>query len=523
MERSACRIFTLIGPAGVGKSRLVQDFLDRVDGMAAVARGRALSYGEGITYWPLVEILIQLGVEPTDVIRSSRRTRSWPPAPSSSGSPRNVPGHRPRRPALGGATVPRPGRARRRLVARTPDLPPLCCTPGASGRPAGLGRREAGRRRSCSTHFRWAMPRRSRSRFSRTSTSNPRREPESSRPPRNPLFIEEMALLARDADGTWRCRRRSRRSSRHDSTRWASASVRSSIAARSRGGLPSRRRHRTRWGRVTTTSPRICSRSSAGSRATSPNADPGRRRVPFSPSPDPRRRLRLASEGGRAQLHERFADWLEAHGDSTSRRRSSATTSSRRRACAPSSKSTTRAPQSSQRVRAGTSRPPDERRSSGRISTRRARSSSGRSSSFPTPGNAGACFPCCCTRSRRAATRRSVRGWRSSRTATRPIAPSRRSSVVSGPSMADAESEHRRLDAAYRVLDEAGDELGLVFARRRVPSCSGVPANRARRTRRTGAPTSGRVEVAATSSCRGSPGFLLTAWMTPRAWTSWKR
>ena len=35
--------------------------------------------------------------------------------------------------------------------------------------------------------------------------------------------------------------------------------------------------------------------------------------------------------------------------------------------------------------------------------------------------------------------------------------------VVSGPSMADAESEHRRLDAAYRVLDEAGDELGLVF------------------------------------------------------------
>ena len=76
VERSACRIFTLIGAAGVGKSRLVQDFLDRVDGMAAVARGRALSYGEGITYWPLVEILIQLGVEPTDVIRSSRRTRS---------------------------------------------------------------------------------------------------------------------------------------------------------------------------------------------------------------------------------------------------------------------------------------------------------------------------------------------------------------------------------------------------------------------------------------------------------------
>ena len=38
---------------------------------ATVARGRALSYGEGITYWPLVEILIQLGVEPAEAIRSS--------------------------------------------------------------------------------------------------------------------------------------------------------------------------------------------------------------------------------------------------------------------------------------------------------------------------------------------------------------------------------------------------------------------------------------------------------------------
>jgi class 3 adenylate cyclase len=68
---STCRLFTLIGPAGIGKSRLVADFLESVDGVADVARGRALSYGEGITYWPLVEMLIQLGVEPSDVIGSS--------------------------------------------------------------------------------------------------------------------------------------------------------------------------------------------------------------------------------------------------------------------------------------------------------------------------------------------------------------------------------------------------------------------------------------------------------------------
>ena len=69
---SSCRLFTLIGPAGIGKSRLVANFLEHVvDGSATVAGGRALSYGEGITYWPLVEMLVQLGVEPSEAIRSS--------------------------------------------------------------------------------------------------------------------------------------------------------------------------------------------------------------------------------------------------------------------------------------------------------------------------------------------------------------------------------------------------------------------------------------------------------------------
>jgi class 3 adenylate cyclase len=71
VDRRTCRLVTLIGPAGVGKSRLVHDFLDRVGATATATRGRALSYGEGITYWPLVEILLQLGVDPPLVIRSS--------------------------------------------------------------------------------------------------------------------------------------------------------------------------------------------------------------------------------------------------------------------------------------------------------------------------------------------------------------------------------------------------------------------------------------------------------------------
>ena len=66
-----CRLFTLLGPAGIGKSRLVADFLERVGDTADVLRGRCLSYGEGITYWPLVEILLAIGVEPDSVIGTS--------------------------------------------------------------------------------------------------------------------------------------------------------------------------------------------------------------------------------------------------------------------------------------------------------------------------------------------------------------------------------------------------------------------------------------------------------------------
>jgi class 3 adenylate cyclase/predicted ATPase len=52
-------LVTVMGAAGVGKSRLADDFLaSLVD--ARVVRGRCLSYGDGITFWPLVEILVQL-------------------------------------------------------------------------------------------------------------------------------------------------------------------------------------------------------------------------------------------------------------------------------------------------------------------------------------------------------------------------------------------------------------------------------------------------------------------------------
>ena len=45
----------MLGVAGVGKSRLVRELVGELAGQALVARGRCLPYGEGITFWPLLE------------------------------------------------------------------------------------------------------------------------------------------------------------------------------------------------------------------------------------------------------------------------------------------------------------------------------------------------------------------------------------------------------------------------------------------------------------------------------------
>jgi class 3 adenylate cyclase/tetratricopeptide (TPR) repeat protein len=63
-ERS-CHLFTILGPAGVGKSRLAAEFLASL-GETLVVRGRCLPYGEGITYWPVVEVVKQLPATETE-------------------------------------------------------------------------------------------------------------------------------------------------------------------------------------------------------------------------------------------------------------------------------------------------------------------------------------------------------------------------------------------------------------------------------------------------------------------------
>jgi hypothetical protein len=64
-----CELMTVIGDAGVGKSRLVAEALAGVE--ARVVRGRCLPYGEGITYWPVVEVVKQVAVLPSDAVAAA--------------------------------------------------------------------------------------------------------------------------------------------------------------------------------------------------------------------------------------------------------------------------------------------------------------------------------------------------------------------------------------------------------------------------------------------------------------------
>ena len=67
--QARCELVTVVGDAGVGKSRLVAEALAAVE--ARVVRGRCLPYGEGITYWPVVEVVKQLAVLPSDPVAAA--------------------------------------------------------------------------------------------------------------------------------------------------------------------------------------------------------------------------------------------------------------------------------------------------------------------------------------------------------------------------------------------------------------------------------------------------------------------
>jgi class 3 adenylate cyclase/tetratricopeptide (TPR) repeat protein len=59
-SQRCCRTVTVVGSPGVGKTRLVSEFVRWARPHATVIVGRCLPYGEGITFWPLVQALREL-------------------------------------------------------------------------------------------------------------------------------------------------------------------------------------------------------------------------------------------------------------------------------------------------------------------------------------------------------------------------------------------------------------------------------------------------------------------------------
>jgi class 3 adenylate cyclase/tetratricopeptide (TPR) repeat protein len=57
----ACRLVTVLGEAGVGKTRLVSELVAEVGESAKIVSGRCLPYGDGITFWPVAELIRTLG------------------------------------------------------------------------------------------------------------------------------------------------------------------------------------------------------------------------------------------------------------------------------------------------------------------------------------------------------------------------------------------------------------------------------------------------------------------------------
>jgi class 3 adenylate cyclase/tetratricopeptide (TPR) repeat protein len=243
-ERTS-HLFTLLGSAGVGKSRLVGEFLDGPLGTATVLRGRCLSYGEGITFFPLAEVIHQaadiLEGEPPAAARSkleallagsteSERVASlvaglfgWGPPGCDGGRllgrpegprtprPRTAGRGGLRRHPLGGADDAGPDRTPRRLDTRRGRPPRLPRQAGAARGPPRMGWRQDERHLD---------PPRTAAR--RRGFVAGRQPPRAGRhPPRrrdrileaaegNPLFVEEMlAMLIDDGllrfeEGSWR-------------------------------------------------------------------------------------------------------------------------------------------------------------------------------------------------------------------------------------------------------------------------------------------------------------------------------
>ena len=61
VQEGLCQLATVFGAPGLGKSRLIREFLAETGDRTTQLRSRCLPYGEGITFWPLADIIRQAG------------------------------------------------------------------------------------------------------------------------------------------------------------------------------------------------------------------------------------------------------------------------------------------------------------------------------------------------------------------------------------------------------------------------------------------------------------------------------
>jgi class 3 adenylate cyclase/tetratricopeptide (TPR) repeat protein len=69
----ACHLVSVLGSAGVGKSRLVDEFVAGLSDQASVLRGHCPAFGDSVTMWPMVEVVRQAaGIAPDDTPEQAR-------------------------------------------------------------------------------------------------------------------------------------------------------------------------------------------------------------------------------------------------------------------------------------------------------------------------------------------------------------------------------------------------------------------------------------------------------------------
>jgi class 3 adenylate cyclase/tetratricopeptide (TPR) repeat protein len=73
VAQRACHLVTVLGAAGVGKTRLVTEAVGALGERATVLRGECPAYGDGVTFWPVVEAVRQAaGITEADTVEEAR-------------------------------------------------------------------------------------------------------------------------------------------------------------------------------------------------------------------------------------------------------------------------------------------------------------------------------------------------------------------------------------------------------------------------------------------------------------------